>query len=130
MGRTAFTLKDADVGGRIRLARKQRNMSQTALADSLKLSFQQVQKYENGTNHVSAVRLHQIARILGVPIDYFFESLDDDGVKGRPHAPISSPAELVRTAEALDMVTAFNKIRSAAVRKGCLALVRALAHED
>jgi len=131
MVRSAVSAKDADIGARIRWARQQRAMSQTDLAKTLKLSFQQVQKYEKGTNHVSAVRLHQIAHLLGVSIDYFFEALDA-AAPGRGHnvRPVSSAAELVSTAESLDMITAFNRIKSAAVRRRCLALVRAVSDED
>jgi len=131
MVRSAVSTKDADIGARIRWARQQRALSQTNLAKSLKLTFQQVQKYEKGTNHVSAVRLHQIAHILGVRVDYFFEDLEAEG-PGRGHAarPLSSAAEFVRTAESLDMITAFNLIKSAAVRRRCLALVRALSDEN
>jgi len=133
MARTSFSANDVDIGARIRLARQQRSLSQQALANSLRLSFQQVQKYEKGTNHVSAVRLHQIAHVLGVGMDYFFESLEAEAPKGgqaRASHPISSPAELVRTSEALALVTTFNKIKSPTLRKKCLALVRSLAEED
>ncbi len=59
-----------------------RGQSQTNLADRLGLSFQQVQKYENGANRISASKLFDISRILGVTPDYFFESLDDTGASG------------------------------------------------
>ena len=131
MVRSAVSAKDADIGAKIRWVRQQRAMSQTDLAKTLKLSFQQVQKYEKGTNHVSAVRLHQIAHLLGVPMGYFFEDLDVEG-QGRGHGahPVSSVAELVSTAESLAMIAAFNRIKSAAVRRRCLALVRSLSDED
>ena len=72
------SLVDAHVGKRVRLARLARNMSQTALGDAAGVTFQQIQKYEHGTNRVSAGRLTQFARVLGVDIRYFFEGADGD----------------------------------------------------
>ena len=64
---------DIDVGNKIRLRRRLTGMSQTALGTALGITFQQVQKYEKGTNRVGASRLSDMARILGVPVSYFFE---------------------------------------------------------
>jgi transcriptional regulator with XRE-family HTH domain len=66
--------RDADLGMRIRALRLERGLSQTALADSLNLTFQQVQKYEKGVNRVSATRLLQIAEILNVPVTFLYGS--------------------------------------------------------
>ena len=68
---------DRSVGRRIRILRVSRGLSQTALASQLGLTFQQLQKYEKGTNWVSASRLHDIARILGVEVKSFFEDASD-----------------------------------------------------
>src|ERR1700688_4288103 len=68
---------DRSVGRRIRILRVSRGLSQTALASELGLTFQQLQKYEKGTNRVSASRLHDIARILGVEVMTFFEDAAD-----------------------------------------------------
>ena len=64
---------DKHVGTRIRMRRLMLGMSQTALADGLDLTFQQIQKYEKGVNRVGASRLQQIAHILRVPVEFFFE---------------------------------------------------------
>lgn len=64
---------DVYVGSRIRLQRKLNGISQTALAEGLGITFQQVQKYEKGTNRVGSSRLQAIANILGVPVSFFFE---------------------------------------------------------
>lgn len=64
---------DIEVGNKIRLRRRLTGMSQTALGTALGITFQQVQKYEKGTNRVGASRLSDMARILGVPVSYFFE---------------------------------------------------------
>lgn len=76
---------DLHVGARIRLRRKLAGKSQTELGDALGLTFQQVQKYERGANHVSASKLYDVAKTLGVPIGYFFEGLAD------PVDPASAP---------------------------------------
>src|ERR1700676_148786 len=68
---------DRSVGRRIRILRVGRGLSQTALASQLGLTFQQLQKYEKGTNRVSASRLHDIARILGGEVKSFFEDASD-----------------------------------------------------
>jgi transcriptional regulator with XRE-family HTH domain len=69
------TAIDAHVGTRVRTRRLELDKSQTALAEACKITFQQIQKYENGANRVSASRLWQFAAIMGVPVDYFFEGL-------------------------------------------------------
>jgi transcriptional regulator with XRE-family HTH domain len=72
---------DTYVGSRIRAARAAKNMSQTKLADGLHLTFQQIQKYERGTNRISASKLYHAANVLGVTVSYFYEGLDaPDGV--------------------------------------------------
>jgi transcriptional regulator with XRE-family HTH domain len=72
---------DVEVGGRIRTRRLLLGMNQQALADALDLTFQQVQKYEHGANRVIASRLAAMAKILAVPISYFFADLQSDGVE-------------------------------------------------
>jgi transcriptional regulator with XRE-family HTH domain len=68
---------DRSVGRRVRMVRVSRGLSQTALASQLGLTFQQLQKYEKGTNRVSASKLHDIARILGAEVASFFEDAAD-----------------------------------------------------
>lgn len=69
---------DVHVGRRVRIRRVLCGLSQTALADELELTFQQLQKYESGANRTSASRLWQIAKILDVPVGWFFMGIDDD----------------------------------------------------
>lgn len=73
---------DVHVGAAIRVFRRRLNMSQTAAAEALGVSFQQLQKYEKGTNRVSASKLYELAQKLGVPIEAFFE-----GLAGSPRSP-------------------------------------------
>lgn len=68
---------DIHVGRRLKQARTLRRMSQTDVARQLKLSFQQIQKYEIGSNRIAASRLYDLSRILQVPTSYFFEGLAD-----------------------------------------------------
>jgi transcriptional regulator with XRE-family HTH domain len=70
-------LEDVDiyVGGRLRSRRKRLGVTQTALAQRIGVTFQQVQKYEKGANRISASRLYQLSLVLGVPVTYFFEEL-------------------------------------------------------
>jgi len=70
---------DAHVGQRLRLRRQLRNVSQEQLGDEVGVTFQQIQKYENGRNRISASRLYRLALVLDVPVDWFF-----DGLPGRP----------------------------------------------
>jgi transcriptional regulator with XRE-family HTH domain len=70
---------DKHVGNRVRVRRLSVGMSQSRLAAALGITFQQVQKYENGTNRIGASRLHEIAGILGVGVTYFYEGLPEPG---------------------------------------------------
>ena len=102
-------------------------MSQEKLGDLLGLTFQQVQKYEKGVNRIGAGRLFEIARILGVPIDFFY-----DGVASAESASAAAPPvmEFVSSGEGLQLSLAFMKIRDPKVRKRVLDLVKSLADEE
>jgi transcriptional regulator with XRE-family HTH domain len=69
---------DRHVGNRVRMRRLLVGMSQEKLGELLGITFQQVQKYEKGSNRVSASRLYQISRVLGVPVQYFYDELKED----------------------------------------------------
>lgn len=108
---------DVHVGERVRARRLLAGMSQDAFAARLGITFQQVQKYEKGTNRISASRLYRMALVLHVPISYFFENLGSS----------SLPNGLRR--EGLELVRAFNKIDEPKTRKQVLALLHALGDE-
>ncbi len=122
---------DVHVGSRIRLQRRLKGMSQTGLADGLGVTFQQVQKYEKGTNRVGSSRLQAIANILGVPISFFFE----EGPTASSDEPLSDTTasnEIVtflESAEGIALNRAFSRIHNANVRRKVLGLVRMLAKE-
>jgi transcriptional regulator with XRE-family HTH domain len=119
---------DGQVGNRVRIRRMLIGMSQEKLGDLLGLTFQQVQKYEKGINRIGAGRLFEIARILDVPINFFYDGVGvpSDGV-GEARAPVM---EFVSSTEGLQLSLAFMKIRDPKVRKRMLDLVKSLAEEE
>ncbi len=123
---------DAQVGSRVRLRRMLIGMSQERLGELLGLTFQQVQKYEKGVNRIGAGRLFDVARILGVPIDYFYENVSSQLGQGRGFAESdeSPPVmEFVSSGEGLQLSLAFMRIKDSKVRKRVLDLVKSLAEE-
>jgi len=123
---------DAQVGSRVRLRRMLIGMSQERLGELLGLTFQQVQKYEKGVNRIGAGRLFDVARILGVPIDYFYESVASQLVGSRSisEEEVAPPVmEFVSSGEGLQLTLAFMRIKDVKVRKRVLDLVRSLADE-
>jgi transcriptional regulator with XRE-family HTH domain len=124
---------DLHVGARIRMRRKTMGLSQERLAESLSLTFQQVQKYERGANRVSASKLYEIARSLRSPINYFFDGLADT-VDPLPEGVADQDAsafvhELVMTPEGMELAALFPRIAKRG-RKLVLDLARVLAEED
>jgi transcriptional regulator with XRE-family HTH domain len=123
---------DAQVGSRVRLRRMLIGMSQERLGELLGLTFQQVQKYEKGVNRIGAGRLFDVARILGVPIDYFYESVSGQlsGGRGFSESEEAPPVmEFVSSGEGLQLSLAFMRIKDPKVRKRVLDLVKSLAEE-
>jgi transcriptional regulator with XRE-family HTH domain len=116
---------DRQVGRRIRMRRLLVGLSQEQLAAALGITFQQVQKYEKGTNRVSASRLHQIAGALGIPARFFFEGADDEG---RGEATSGSRLEdLVADRDSAALLQSFGAIGDPRVRSALLELQSALA---
>lgn len=122
---------DIHVGSRIRLRRTMLGMSQERLGDSLGITFQQVQKYEKGTNRVGASRLQNIAGILGVPVSFFFEDAPGDGSKSGLAEGHGSNyvVDFLSSSEGLQLNRAFVKIGDQKVRRRIVDLVKALAEE-
>lgn len=119
--KTARTVGDAeaDVGKRIRLRRLELKMSQTALGDKVGVTFQQVQKYESGTNRVSANRLLEIAKVLDAPISFF---LSDYAIKTKMESVL-----FLNDALGVRLVRAFSKVHNKQVRQQIVSLVEGLA---
>ena len=125
---------DAQVGNRVRLRRMLIGMSQERLGELLGLTFQQVQKYEKGVNRIGAGRLYEVAKILGVPIDYFYEGVNGHHATaahghnaGQTMPPIM---EFVSSGEGLQLSLAFMRIKDPKVRKRMLDLVKSLAEDS
>ena len=122
---------DADhyVAHKVRTFRQERDLSQKQLADALGVSFQQVQKYERGTNRITAGRLHALAAILNVRIDQFFEGMPASK-RSAGEANGSTAAEFIETAEGLQLARAFMKIKDRRKRQQLLLFVKSLAEPD
>jgi transcriptional regulator with XRE-family HTH domain len=121
---------DAQVGNRVRIRRMLIGMSQERLGDLLGLTFQQVQKYEKGVNRIGAGRLYEVSRILGVPIDFFYDGVAqlEGGFSETESAP--PVMEFVSSGEGLQLSLAFMKIKDTKVRKRVLDLVKSLAEDE
>jgi transcriptional regulator with XRE-family HTH domain len=121
---------DRHVGDRVRMRRITQGMSQKSLGDALGLTFQQVQKYEKGTNRIGASRLQHIASIQQVPISFFFE-----GAPGSSYAldQAQSPAyisDFLATPDGLALTRAYMCIQDAKLRRSIVGLVKQIAGED
>jgi transcriptional regulator with XRE-family HTH domain len=117
---------DKHVGNRMRMRRLMLHKSQSDVANALGLTFQQLQKYENGTNRISASRLQVLCAILQVPVSFFFE-----GAPQEPKLPVlgsdeQSPSyvnEFLATSDGVALALAFGRIRDPKVRRAIVALV-------
>lgn len=121
---------DKHVGSRVRMRRMMLGMSQEKLGDALGLTFQQVQKYEKGTNRIGASRLQQISLILQVPVSFFFEGAPAPPGMGSGFAEDASPEYVqstLSTSDGLALVKAFSKIESARLRRRVVDLVEEMA---
>ena len=124
---------DKHVGSRVRMRRMMLEMSQEKLGDALDLTFQQIQKYEKGTNRIGASRLQQISSILQVPVSFFFEGAPATGheVDGLSEAP--SPAyisDFLAPSDGLALTRAFVRIKDAKLRRRIVDLVEEMAGDD
>jgi len=121
---------DRHVGLRIRMRRKQLGISQERLAESIGLTFQQVQKYERAANRVSASKLWEMSRALSIDVGFFYQGLGD-GYEGGPGSNLPNEAlqDFLMTPEGVDLATVFPKIAKGRVRRKILELVRAMAGE-
>jgi transcriptional regulator with XRE-family HTH domain len=119
---------DVEVGKRIRAQRRLLGMSQSALAEKLDLTFQQVQKYEKGTNRVGASRLQRVAESLGVPISHFFDNPTSDGHASthEAHALKNDLVRFLSSEEGVELNRAFAKIKDARTRQKIVGLIKSL----
>jgi transcriptional regulator with XRE-family HTH domain len=121
MNKKTFDPHDGEVGRRIRARRLAKKMSQSELAGRLGLTFQQIQKYEKGTNRVGAGRLKRIAEILDAPITYFY------AVAEQPATNSADILGFVDNARTLRMVRAYSHIRNTHLQQALLDLTERIA---
>jgi transcriptional regulator with XRE-family HTH domain len=120
---------DTYVGSRVRMRRLLLGMSQEKLADALGLTFQQVQKYEKGTNRIGASRLQTLAGILGVPISFFFEGGPGSNRAASQKTALSDMdfiTEVLKTTEGQALVRAFSQIKDVRLKRRLVDLVELL----
>ena len=123
---------DLHVGARVRMRRKFLGMSQEGLAETIDLTFQQVQKYERGSNRISASKLYEISKALKAPVAYFFEGYGEtEDVEGFSESESEQFVHgFLMTTEGIELAEAFPRIKSAKLRRRVLELVRTLAEGD
>jgi transcriptional regulator with XRE-family HTH domain len=133
MAKKLPNLIDEHVGARVRMRRTMLGMSQEKLGEALGITFQQVQKYEKGTNRISASRLHHLSHLLQVSMPFFFE--------GAPHVPgpsedigvAPSPAyvsEFLASSDGLALIKAFRRIEQPQLRRSIVKLVEEVAGDE
>ena len=125
---------DIYVGSRLRLRRALIGMSQEKLGNALEITFQQVQKYERGTNRISSSRLFQISRILDVSVSFFFDDMDTEIIKktegmAEINKQVLQVDKLSRR-ETLEFVRAYYKITDPMVRKKIFEMVKAIGNSE
>src|SRR6202048_3879975 len=134
MAKKAPNPTDKHVGSRVRMRRMMLSMSQEKLGDGLGITFQQIQKYEKGTNRIGASRLQHIARVLSVPVSFFFE--DAPGAPAEQPGGMAEPksthyvVDFLSSAEGLQLNKAFIRIKDSKLRRKIIDHVRALAGEE
>src|ERR1700684_2359971 len=126
---------DKHVGSRVRMRRMMLGMSQEKLGDSLDLTFQQVQKYEKGTNRIGASRLQQISQILQVPVSFFFEGAPSAFISGRHEGMGEAPSpayvsDFLATSDGLALTKAFMRIDDSKLRRRIVDLVEQIASNE
>jgi transcriptional regulator with XRE-family HTH domain len=127
---------DVHVGSRVRFRRMLLGMSQEKLGEKLGLTFQQIQKYEKGINRIGASRLFDLAQVLGVPVQFFYEEAPSgDPSHLLPQGFAERPAEnaiveFLKSRDGLELNKAFVRISDAKARRAIVDLVRSLANDD
>ena len=125
---------DRHVGARVRMQRMMLGMSQTDLGQRAGgITFQQIQKYENGVNRIGASRLHLISKALGVPIEFFYEGAPETGGTGRGKASTAQVPDVstfLATSDAVDLMKAFVQIKDRGVRRRIVKLAEELGRGE
>ena len=129
---------DVHVGKRLRQRRTLLGMSQTKVGTAVDLTFQQIQKYERGSNRIGSSRLYEFAKVLDVPVSYFFDEMPSNALSGRPMSgrgrkgfgeagtPFEQEKDQLIKRETLELVRAYYKIGDGRVRKRIFEMVKAV----
>ncbi len=124
---------DVHVGARVRMRRMWLGITQEKLGEAIGLTFQQVQKYERGANRIGASRLWDIAQVLGCPMSFFFEEMEEDTAKSSPRnldgatSDLHANGDLGKERQALELMRAFYRIPDYSVRNRICDLAKSLA---
>jgi transcriptional regulator with XRE-family HTH domain len=123
---------DVHVGSRVRLRRNMLGLSQEKLGEAIGLTFQQVQKYERGANRIGASRLHDLSRVLDVPVSFFFDDMDPVRAPAIPagfaeQSPEAFDSDPLRKRETVELVKAYYTVEDPLVRRRLFELAKALA---
>jgi transcriptional regulator with XRE-family HTH domain len=124
---------DKYVGSRVRMRRIMLGMSQEKLGEALGLTFQQVQKYEKGTNRIGASRIQQISGILQVPVSFLFEGGPGGSMSADGSAEATSPSyvsDFLATSEGLTLTRAFTRISDSKLRRSIVDMVEQIAARE
>jgi transcriptional regulator with XRE-family HTH domain len=121
---------DVHVGQRLRLRRKLSGLSQTELGEKIGVTFQQLQKYESGTNRISASRLFDLSRVLDVPVSYFFDEMTENvSGAGKMEAALTDEPNLMVKRETLELARAYTRIADPKLRQLLRSLVTAVGRD-
>jgi transcriptional regulator with XRE-family HTH domain len=130
IGDTLLKQIDIHVGRRLRHGRLMSGLSQTEVGKAMGTVFQQIQKYENGSNRIPASGLFRLAQILRVPVSFFYEGLpEDESASGDAKAdtaydPLKSDVELLPRRETIELIRSYFRIRDPRLRRGIYQLMR------
>ncbi len=130
------TSVDGILGAQLRRRRTVLGISQEKLAEQIGVTFQQIQKYENGANRISASRLLELSKILNTPVAKFYESVDFTqdgsnsaavGLSDNEQSPFEGPEDIMSRKETLDLIRVYYSIEDPKLRKDLFKLVRSMA---
>lgn len=122
--------EDVEIGRKIRALRLERGLSQSGLADGIGLTFQQVQKYEKGTNRVSAGRLQQIADMLNIPVMFFFGGMGARAKTAKKSETGSAGLAFLQTKGAMRLIRAYSEISSRTTKYALVVLAESLRNKE
>ena len=130
MAKKAPNPVDQYVGSRVRMRRLMLGMSQEKLGENLGITFQQIQKYEKGTNRIGASRLQQIAQVLQVPVSFFFEGAPGGSALDGDAPSPSFVSDFLASADGLALTRAFTRLKDPKLRRRIVELVEEIAGKE